>query len=118
MNSRRAEDDPRTLHGVRGLVFVAYGIRIADELGKQDCVTGVSLCEASDGTWAHLLDDEFLHLNTANRAHQHRIQNIPKNVFVEVHHWIALSSMGDSMRHFLWADDQMIGLSRTSIRED
>ena len=40
MNSRRAEDDPRTLHGVNGLVFVAYGNHIADELGKQDCVTG------------------------------------------------------------------------------
>ena len=48
------------------------------------------------------MDDEFLHLNTANGAHQHRIQNTPKNVFVEVHHWIALSLMGDSMRHFLW----------------
>ena len=68
---------------------------------------------------AHLMDDEFLHLNIANRAHQHRIQNTSKSVFVEVHHWIALSSMGDSMRPlFFGADDQMIGLSRTSIRED
>ena len=30
----------------------------------------------------------------------------------------ALSLMGDSMRHFLGADDQMIGSSRTSIHED
>ena len=30
----------------------------------------------------------------------------------------ALSLMGDSMRHFLGADDQMIGSSQTSIRED
>ena len=39
-NSRRAEDDPRTLHGVDGLVFAAYRNCIADELGKQDYVTG------------------------------------------------------------------------------
>ena len=51
---------------------------------------------------AHLMDDEFQHLNTANRAHQHRIQNTPKNVFVEERHWLALSLMGDSMRHFPW----------------
>ena len=44
---------------------------------------------------AHLLDDEFQHLDTANRAHQHRIQNTSKNVFVEERHWLALSLLSE-----------------------